>query len=152
MACGNSRHKTCRDKSCQRFYNNNAQALAAGTATQLVIAGSRVADTGISIETQPQSYTTLKTGLYHIAGDVVVEGSAGGTAVLQVYMDGVALPCTKRTRTIPATGYVEIHTETDLELDGCCCDVNHTFTFVITTDATATGDVIEFCSGVLKLA
>lgn len=152
MGCGTSRHKTCHDKSCQRFYNNNAQALAANSPTQLVIAGTRVVDTGLSIETQPQSYSTLKTGLYHIAGDAVVEGSAGGTAVLQIYMDGVALPCTKRTRTIPATGYVEIHTETDLELDGCCCDVKHTFTFVIVTDTTAAGDVVELCTGIIKEA
>ena len=152
MGCGCNRHKSCHDKSCQRFYNNNEQTLAAATTTQLVIAGTRVVDTGVSIETQPQSYTTLKTGLYHIAGDVVVEGSAGGTAVLQVYMDGVPLPCTKRTRTIPATGYVEIHTETDLCLDGCCCDVSHTFTYQITTDTTAAGAVVECCTGIIKEA
>lgn len=152
MNCASGKHKTCRDKSCQRFYNNNVQELTAGEEIQLVIAGTRVVDTGISIETEPQNYTTLKTGLYHFAGDVVIEGTAGGVAVLQMYMDGVPLPCTKRTRTIPATGYVEIHTETDLELTGCCCDVSHTFTFRITTDSTATGNVIEFCSGVVKLA
>lgn len=153
MSCGSNRnHKNCNYKSCQRYFNNNSQPIAADTATQLVIKGTKVVDTGISIETEPQNYSTVKTGLYHIAGDIMVAGTANGTAVAQIYMDGVPLPCTKRTRTISANAFVEIHTETDLELDGCCCDVSHTFTFVITTDETAAGNVVEFCSGMLKLA
>lgn len=44
------------------------------------------------------------------------------------------------------------NTETDLELSGCCCCVNHTFTLVATTDSTAAGSVIELCTGLLKLA
>ena len=71
---------------------------------------------------------------------------------MQWYMDGVALPCTLKRVTLPASGNAEIHTETDLELSGCCCCVNHTFTLVATTDSTAAGSVIELCTGLLKLA
>lgn len=152
MSCSSKLGKNCHTKSCQRYYNNTSQPLAADTATQLIIAGAKVVDSGISIETEPLNYTVVKTGLYHISGDVTIEGTAGGTAVFQIYMDGVPLPCTKRTRTIPATGYVEVHTETDLALTACCCDINRSFTFVVTTDATATGNVTEFCSGITKLA
>ena len=81
MACGNSRHKTCNDKSCQRYYNNNRQPLAVSTELQLVIEGTRVVDTGVSIDTQNQSYTTLQKGLYHITGDVTVESLAQGDVV-----------------------------------------------------------------------
>lgn len=151
MGCSNRGHKTCHDKSCQRFYNNNPQTLAVDSTTQLVIAGNRVVDSGISIETQPQSYNTVKTGLYHFSGDVVINLTTAGVVVFRMLMDGVVLPCTIRTFTA-GTGYREIHTETDLELDGCCCNVNHQFTFEVVTDTTAVGSVASFCSGVTKLA
>ena len=151
MSCGSCRHKTCHDKSCQRYYNNNIQNLPVNTDLQLIIEGTKVVDTGISIETENQNYTTLKTGLYHITGDVTLESLAAGDVVFQVYMDGVALPCTKRSRTV-TIGYNPIHTETDLYLDGCCCDVMHTFTFRLQSDAAVSGSVIEFCSGITKLA
>lgn len=151
MGCGNKSHKNCNYKSCQRYYNSNTQPLAVSTDLQLTIAGARVVDTGVSIETEPQSYTTLKTGLYHLAGDVVINATAGGAVRFSIYMDGVELPCTVRHETV-AAGFNEIHTETDLELTGCCCDVTHSFTFKVRSDATATGNIVEFCSGVLKLA
>lgn len=151
MSCGNGRHKTCHDKSCQRFYNSTSQALPVSSTVQLAIAGTKVVDSGISIETEPMNYTTVKTGLYHFAGDVIINMTAGGVVVFRMLMDGVVLPCTVRTFTA-GTGYREIHTETDLELDGCCCNVAHTFTFEIVTDATATGTVTQFCSGITKLA
>lgn len=66
--------------------------------------------------------------------------------------NALALPCTLRKVTLPATGNTEIHTETDLALSGCCCCVNHTFTLVATTDTTAAGSVVELCTGLLKLA
>lgn len=150
MSCGgNKSKKTCHDKSCQRFYNNNAQAFTADTALQLQIAGAKVVDSGISIETQPLSYTTLKTGLYHIVADVTANSAAVGAATLQIYMDGVPLPCTLRSVTL-VIGNTEIHTETDLQLTGCCCDVEHNFTFVLIP--TVAGTVTQACTGVLKLA
>ena len=150
MGCSSKSHKTCHDKSCQRYYNNNVQAIAAGQTVQLAIAGARVVDSGIAIDTQPLSYTTLKTGLYHIAADVVVNATTAGSGVFQVYMDGVPLPCTRKTVQFYSGG-TAVHTETDLELSGCCCNVEHSFTFIFTSD-TVVGSVTEFCSGVLKLA
>lgn len=151
MSCSNNSNKSCRDKSCERYYNNNNQVLNAGTTIQLVIAGSKVVDSGIAIDVQPQSYTILKTGLYHISADVVVDANVAGNVVFQVYMDGVALPCTTKTVTL-AEGETAIHTETDLRLSACCCDVSHNFTFTLSSPAAAAGNVIEFCSGILKLA
>lgn len=151
MSCSSNGNKSCHDKSCERYYNNNNQVLDDGTTIQLVIAGSKVVDSGIAIDVQPQSYTITKTGLYHIAGDVVIDANVAGSVVFQVYMDGVALPCTTKTVTL-AVGNNAIHTETDLRLTNCCCDVNHTFTFTLTSQALAAGNVIEFCSGILKLA
>lgn len=151
MSCSGRNHKNCNYKSCQRYYNNNPQAVAVSSNVQLIIEGTKVVDTGVSIETYPQNYTTLKTGLYHISGDVVVTATAAGLATLQVYMDGIPLPCTLKPITL-AVGANPVHTETDLQIDGCCADVSHVFTYVLTTDATATGNVTQFCSGIVKLA
>ena len=150
MSCGRT-NRNCNRKSCQRYYNTTPQPFIAGQTLQLTIAGSKVVDSGISIETEPMSYTTVKTGLYHFAGDVVIESTAAGNITMQIYMDGVPLPCTFRESNLAATGFREMHTETDLELGGCCCDVNHTFTFVLTSADTAAGSVVHFCSGITKL-
>lgn len=150
MACGSKSLKTCKAKSCQRYYNTTAQPFAAAQTLQLQIAGAKVVDTGISIGTEPMNYTTLKTGLYHFAGDIVINATTGGAVRFSIYMDGVELPCTVRHTTL-AAGFSEIHTETDLCLTGCCCDVEHSFTFMLRSDA-AVGSVVEFCSGILKLA
>lgn len=150
MACnGNSRSY---QKSCVRYFNNSPQALAANAATVLTLAGAKVVNSGESIQAEPQSYDTVKIGLYHLVADAVITSSAAGELTLQWYMDGVALPCTLRKVTLPATGNTEIHTETELSLSGCCCCVNHTFTLVATTDSTAAGSVVELCTGLLKLA
>ena len=150
MAC-NGNSKTYQ-KSCVRYFNNSPQTLAANAATVLTLAGAKVVNSGESIQVEPQSYDTVKIGLYHLAADAVIASSAAGEITLQWYMDGVALPCTLKRVTLPASGNAEIHTETDLELSGCCCCVNHTFTLVATTDSTAAGSVIELCTGLLKLA
>ena len=150
MSCsGNSKSY---QKSCVRYFNNSPQTLAANAATVLTLAGAKVVNSGESIQVEPQSYDTVKIGLYHLAADAVIASSAAGEITLQWYMDGVALPCTLKRVTLPASGNAEIHTETDLELSGCCCCVNHTFTLVATTDSTAAGSVIELCTGLLKLA
>ena len=151
MSCSGKSNKTCRNKSCQRFYNNVAQPLPVNATTQLAIAGAKVVDSGISIETEPLNYTVLKTGLYHFSGDVIINLTVAGVVTFRMLMDGVVLPCTVRTFTA-GTGYREIHTETDLELTGCCCDISHRFTFEIVTDAVATGTVTQLCSGITKIA
>lgn len=148
MSCGGNRKKDCCQKSCVRYYNNNAQPFAAGQTLQLQIAGARVVDRGVAIDTQPQSYTTFKTGLYHITADVVLDVTTLGSGTLQVYMDGVPLPCTLRDLRLPV-GYNEIHTETDLELTACCCDVEHNFTFVLIS-TEAVGNVVQCCTGIRK--
>lgn len=150
MACGSSK-KNPRYKSCVRYYNNNTQALAAGATVQLQIAGSRVTDTGVSIETQPSSYTILTRGLYHISADVEINATTGGDVEIIAYMDGVELPCMKKTKTLEV-GYDTIHTETDLEIDACCCSVSKTITFAVKSVSAAIGSVVHVCSGIIKEA
>lgn len=153
MACGNTSAKTCSQKSITRYYNNNLQPLVAGGTLDLVL-GSKVVDRGISIDVENQQYVVLKNGVYHIAGDIVFDSSAAGYIEFRVLKDGRYLPCTLRTVSVAADGNVSVHTETDFEVKGCCCNVNHTFTFEVISAGTGTaaGNVVEFCSGIAKIA
>lgn len=149
MSCGTS-IKNKNMKSCERYYNNNAQTLAVEGTTQLAL-GTKVVDTGVSIETDIQSMTTLTKGLYHIAADIAIDTVTAGNAVFSVFMDGVQLPCTFKPLTLVADSQLAVHTETDLYLDACCCNVSHTFTFVLAS-TTAAATVNNFCAGITKLA
>ena len=98
MSCsGNSKSY---QKSCVRYFNNSPQTLAANAATVLTLAGAKVVNSGESIQVEPQSYDTVKIGLYHLVADAVITSSAAGVLTLQWYMDGVALPCTLRKVTL----------------------------------------------------
>lgn len=149
MGCS-STNKSCYSKSCQRYYNNQSQAFAIGDTLQLQIAGAKVVDSGIAIETDPMNYTILKTGLYNISADVTVMAATAGSATLTAYLDGVPLPCTRRTVTL-VSGVTEIHTETDLDFKHCCPNINKSITFVL-EDPTVAGSVIQICSRILKEA
>ena len=152
MACNSGNSNRAYQKSCVRYFNNTPQLLTADGETVLTLAGAKVVNSGASIQVEPQSYDTVKIGLYHLTADAVITSTAAGVLKLKWYIDGVALPGTIKRVTLPASGNAEIHTETDLELSGCCCCVSHTFTLVATTDSTAAGSVVELCTGLLKLA
>lgn len=151
MGCSSSGKKRPNYKSCVRYYNNIDQPFTINSTNQLVLAGSRVVDTGVSIDTQPSSYTITTKGLYHLSADIVVNATVAGDLDLNFYMDGVKLPCTYTQNTL-RVGYNSIHTETDLDIDSCCCNVSKNITLVITTYAAATGDVVHVCSGITKIA
>lgn len=94
---------------------------------------------------------SIVKGLYHISGDIVINATTAGNATFAAYMDGVVLPCTFTNHRL-ATGNNEIHFETDILIDSCCCDVNKTITFAVVLDATAVGNVTHVCTGIIKEA
>ena len=94
MACNNGNGNRAYQKSCVRYFNNAPQLLAADSENVLTLAGAKVVNSGSSIQVEPQSYDTVKIGLYHLAADAVIAATAAGVLTLQWYMDGVALPCT----------------------------------------------------------
>jgi len=154
MGCSGSIKKRPNYKSCVRYYNNTVQPLTENETTQLVIAGSRVADTGVSIDTQPSAYTILTKGLYHISADIVFNVTTAatvGTSTIAAYMDGVILPCTHTITRLPV-GYTAVHLETDLDIESCCCNVNKTITFGITLNDTVVAEVTHICTGIIKEA
>ncbi len=150
MSCCNNKHKTCHDKSCQRYYNTTAQAFVADQTITLQIAGNRVVDSGVAIDTDVSTFSVSKSGLYHIVADAIVLTTTAGSGTLRILKNGVPLPCSARLVSLPLGAATEIHTETEIILDCCCCGSN-TFSFEFVSD-TAVGSVISLCTGVLKLA
>lgn len=148
MSCGNSL-KTRNMKSCVRYYNNSVVALAAESTVQLQVAGTRVVDTGLSIQTEPMSYNIVKSGLYHLSEDIIVDATTPGDLTIVIYKDGVPLPCTQK-EVHAFTGENIYHIETDLMIRGCC-DINHTFTYFVISD-DAVGNITHICTGIIKEA
>lgn len=146
MACCNS--KTPYAKSCIRVRNSTAQTLSATTPTTLVLQGTTVTDSGCSLTLNPSNITVNKSGLYHFSADVTVSPTAAGTAVIQLYKDGVALPCAISTTTTTTGTIFTTHVETDLCLNACCAN-NPSITLVASGVA---GTVTNLCVGALKLA
>lgn len=89
-----------------------------------------------------------KSGLYHLSADVTYTPTAAGVVILQLYKDGVALPCAIAQQTVAAGDVYTSHIETDLCLTTCC--VNHP---LITLDISGVaGTVNHTCVGMVKLA
>ena len=66
MACNNGNGNRAYQKSCVRYFNNAPQLLAADSENVLTLAGAKVVNSGSSIQVEPQSYDTVKIGLYHL--------------------------------------------------------------------------------------
>lgn len=145
MSCCN---KNPYAKSCVRIRNSSSQTLSAITPTTLVLQGTTVTDSGCSLTLNGSGITVNKSGLYHFAADVTVNPTAAGTAVIQLFKDGVALPCAVSITTATTGTIFTTHVETDLCLNACCAS-NPVITLVASGVA---GTVTNLCVGALKLA
>lgn len=134
-------------KSCVRAYNNTAQAFTADL-TPLNLEGTPVVNSGCSLTLNTASIRVNKSGLYHLSADVTYTPTTAGVAVIQLYKDGVALPCAISRHTVTAGSVYTDHIETDLCLTTCC--VNRP---LITLDISGvSGTVSHTCVGAVKLA
>lgn len=134
-------------KSCIRVYNNTAQAFTAAL-TPLNLEGTPVVNSGCSLTLNTASIRVNKSGLYHLSADITYTPTAAGVVILQLYKDGVALPCAIAQQTVAAGDVYTSHIETDLCLTTCC--VNHP---LITLDISGVaGTVNHTCVGMVKLA
>lgn len=134
-------------KSCVRTYTNIPQTVT-DALTTITIEGTPVVESGTSLNLNPSSISVNTSGLYHFSVDVTFTPSAGGDFVVQLYKDGIALPCAISTETVTADTTVTTHVETDLVLSSCCA-VQPSITLV--TSGVA-GDIIHTCVGGLRLA
>lgn len=134
-------------KSCIRVYNTAAQTVT-DTAQTLVLEGTPVVNSGCSLTLNASGITINKSGLYHISADVTFTPTVAGTSVIQLYKDGVALPCAIAQDLTETGNAFTTHVETDLCLNVCCANQP-----VITLVASGVaGTVNHICVGALKLA
>lgn len=108
-------------------------------------------DTGCSINGQTGGAQIRNGGLFEFSFDTFVTSAAAGTVRVQLYKDGVPLPCAQDSVTLAAGATGNMHFSTRIEV-ACCCAVNPVFTVVFTsTDITALV-VNHTALGVVKLA
>ena len=134
-------------KSCVRAYTNIPQVVTA-TPTTVTIEGTPVVESGTSLSLTPSSIVVNTSGLYHFSADVTFSPTEAGTFVVQLYRDGVALPCALSQETTVVDGIITTHVETDLVLSSCCA-VQPVITLVVSGVA---GSIIHTCVGGLRLA
>ena len=134
-------------KSCVRVYNPVDQAFAA-TAAPLVLKGTTVVNTGCSLCAEATDIKVLNSGLYHISADVTITPTASGIVTIQLYKDGVALPCAIVQQTVTSGDAYALHVETDACINTCCMN-NPLITVQL---SGVSGNVNELCVGMLKLA
>lgn len=143
MSCSNNQYA----KSCIRVYNNTTQTFTADV-TPLNIEGTPVVQSGCSLTLNTASIRVNKSGLYHLSADITHTPTAAGVIVVQMYKDGVALPCAISSETVAAGSTYTTHIETDLVITTCC--VNHPL--ITLSISGAAGSVSHTCVGVVKLA
>lgn len=114
MACGCDLKK-CNYKSIERCFNITEQPFLA-TGTTLNLLGAKATDTGVSICTNANNFSINCRGTYHISADVTAEPTGAGDLTIQLYRNGVSLPCALSTATVAAGDTYTLHTETDLYL------------------------------------
>lgn len=108
-------------------------------------------DTGCSIDGQTGGARIRNGGIYEFSFDAFATSATAGTVKVQLYKDGVPLPCAQDSVSFSAASTRGMHFSTRLEV-ACCCAVNPVFTVVFTsTDITALV-VNHTALGVVKLA
>lgn len=143
MACSNNRYR----KSSAVAINSASQAfVAAGTALQ---PGSAVSVTGCSLSVANSGIQVNSDGLYQIEAAVTFTPSAAGVAIVQIYKDGVLLPCTTRQLTVAADSVYTISTCAPAICAASCAMVRPVFTTQISGVA---GTVNYTCMSGVKLA
>lgn len=135
-------------KSIVRVYNDAPQAFLADPVTTLALEGTPVADCGCSLRLNAASIQAVKSGLYHFSADVTFTATTAGDAVVQLYKDGVALPCAISTQTVVAGSVYTAHVETDLVINTCCISCPA----ISLRIGGVEGTVNHVCAGALKLA
>lgn len=134
-------------KSCIRVYNNTPQTVT-DTATTLILEGTSVVESGCSLTLNASSITINKSGLYHLSADISFIPTAAGTFIVQLYKDGVALPCAIVQDTAETGNVFAAHIETDICVNACCVNKPQ-ITLVVSGVA---GTITRTCVGALKLA
>ena len=106
-------------KSAQQAFSTLAQAYTA-EGTILTFDGVQCTNTGCSISTNSSSLTINNSGLYYISATVTSTPTEAAEQVIQLYKNGVALPCAISTDTTVSGSVITQSIETVLVLNSCC--------------------------------
>ncbi len=134
-------------KSCVRVYNNSVQPVFENPAT-LTLEGTPVVESGCSLTLNPSSIVINNSGLYHLSADVTFTAVSKGNSVIQLYMDGLPLPCAVAKDFTESGNTFTTHVETEVCVQTCC--MKHPAITLVTSGVD--GEVSHTCVGVLKLA
>ena len=143
MSCKNRNYK-----SAQVALNTTAQpVVAAGTG--VTVLGNLLTDTGCSIDTIGSGFRFCASGLYRIRYSITVTPTDAGTLTVQLFKDGVALPCTLVQDTVAAESVYTVTVEAPALVLSTCCNINPTISAVV---GGVNGTVNYVCASAVKLA
>ena len=143
MSCKNKNYK-----SAQVAVNTTAQnVVAAGTTVNVL--GNMVTDTGCSIATNNTGFKINASGLYNIRYAITFTAEAAGTLTIQLFKDGVALPCTLVQDTVADASTYTVIVEAPAIVVGTCCNICTNITAIVSGVA---GTVNYVCASVVRLA
>lgn len=146
--CTNNRYRKSVLESCSNTPTLVNPSLPGGANATFDIT---VTDTGCSIGSQPGGAKICNGGLYEISFDTFATATGAGTVKVQLYKDGVAMPCAQDSFTYVAGATAGMHFSTRLEI-ACCCAVNPVFTVVFTSTDVTELTINHTALGVVKLA
>lgn len=153
MAC--NKYKNCHYKSAVQFYSNNVQPFLTTNIITNPVAldiGSKVTDTGMSIDEGTNSLTIENTGLYRFSANATILGAVAGDAYVAMTLDGVVMPETLKRVSLTTADYTNVSLETVRQLSTCCGISNHIIGYIVYSDATASGSVTALSGNAIKLA
>lgn len=107
------------NKSIQQAYNTATQAVTA-TATPILLLGTQTINSGCSIGTVANGFIFRKSGKYLVDFDVTFTPSAAGIEVMQLYLNGLALPYAVASDTTVADATYTRHITAVIPAAACC--------------------------------
>lgn len=140
-------------KSALETYNNTTQTFDATVTGGVPVTFTNVSvDTGCSIESQTGGARILCSGLYEFSVDTTFENvTGGGIVTVQLYQNGVALPCAQASATVAAgdTGSLSFSTRMCVST---CAATQPSYSVVFTSTTATEVEVTHVALGVVKLA
>lgn len=140
-------------KSALETYSNTTQTVnpsVTGGATAVFTDVST--DTGCSIESQNGGARILCGGLYEFSVDATFSLAATpGTVTVQLYQNGVALPCAQASVSMIVDDVDSVSFSTRMCVSTCQA-LHPSYTVVFTSDAVTELNITHVALGIVKLA
>ena len=124
-------------KSAIYVSNTSQNAVAVNSAIPV---GTTIRRYGCNIKQEGQGIVVTGTGYYDITASVTLLGTAAGTAIIQLYRDGVPIAGAQAKTTLAAESYSNVSLTALVREQ--CCNASSTITAVL-SGVAATIDTID---------